>query len=72
MTSEPLRVQLTISAWGETTTDEDIAVYGSAVKFMAIWLMKQDGAMGKDTEALLNEFKHNVCTAMRVGVQGTG
>lgn len=65
-------VQLVISAWDERTSPKDIEMYGACVKFFTYWLAKQDGVMGKDTEALFDEFKMNVCKAMAAGTQGTG
>lgn len=69
---ERARIQLQISAYNDKTTEKEIAMYGSAVKFMAYWLTKQDGVMGKDTGALLDEFKSNICKAMRGGAGGQG
>lgn len=69
---EGVSVQLKISAYGETTTDKDIQMYGAAVKFMTYWLIKQDGVMDKDTGMLLDEFKENICLAMRGGAGGQG
>jgi hypothetical protein len=65
-------VKLIISAYGDITTANEIELYGAAVKYLAFWFMKQDGVNGKDTEALFEEFKENVCKAMAAGAQGTG
>lgn len=65
-------IQLQISAYSEKTTDKEIQMYGAAVKFMTYWLVKQDGVMGKDTGQLLDEFKENICLAMRGGAGGQG
>jgi hypothetical protein len=72
MDYSPLKITLTISAYEETTTQDEIDVYGSGVKFFSYWFAKQDGVMGKDTEALFEEFRQNVCKAMAAGTEGTG
>jgi len=72
MGDDGVKIQLTISAYEERTTPQEIQMYGAAVKFMTYWLIKQDGVMGKDTGALLDEFKENICLAMRGGAGGQG
>jgi len=69
---EGTQVQLVISAYAEKTTPREIELYGSAVKFLSYWFMKQDGVMNKGTPELFDEFKQNVCAAMAAGSQGTG
>lgn len=64
-------VQLTISAFAERTPPVEIELYGSAVKFLTYWMVKQNGCGGKDTEALFEELKSNVCKAMAAGTEGT-
>lgn len=70
--SDTEKVQLSISAYGDRTSPYEIHLYGSGVKFFAYWFTKQDGVMGKDTEALFDELKENVCKAMAAGTKGTG
>jgi len=74
MSEEPAdyKVQLKVSAYADRTHQSEIAVYGAAVKFVAYWLQKQNGVMDMDTEALFDEFKQNVCTAMMGPTGGTG
>ncbi len=59
------QAQLFVSAYMETTSDEEWESYAAAVAFMAFWFEKQDGADGKDTNALFEEFKENVCIVMK-------
>lgn len=66
------RVKLVITAYGETTPPEELRIYAHAVKFLAYWMQKQDGAMGSDTEALFEELKTNVCKAMMGETKGSG
>lgn len=56
--------QLEVSAHGESTSDDEFKTYASCVSFMAAWFEKQAGANGKDTPALFDEFKGNVCNVM--------
>jgi hypothetical protein len=58
-------MELEVSAHGEGTEEEEFRTYATCVRFMAAWFEKQDGANGKDTEGLFDEFKANVCTVMK-------
>lgn len=55
--------QMAISA-REETTREEIETYVAAIGFLAYWFEKQDGANGKDTEALFEEMRGNICDIM--------
>ena len=66
------QVRLTITAYGESTTDQELEMYKQSVKFMAYWFTKQNGAMGSDTPALFDEYKNNICLAMAAGTKGSG
>ncbi len=46
--------------------------YIKCVSFMAAYLSQQDGADGKDTVELFDEFKSNVCLAMKGTPGGNG
>ena len=72
MQGDTIKVALSISAYGDSTSASEVELYGSAVKFIAYWLMKQDGVGGQDTGQLLKEFNSNVCIAMAAGTEGTG
>lgn len=65
-------VQLSITAYGGKTTDQELEMYKQSVKYMAYWFTKQNGALGKDTPELFDEYKTNICKAMAAGTQGTG
>lgn len=56
---------LFVSAYMDETSAEDWESYAACVSFMAFWFEKQDGADGKDTNALFEEFKENVCIVMK-------
>lgn len=66
------KVKIVVTAYGEKTSANEMAVYGSAVKFVAYWIQKQDGALDMTTEDLFEEFKGNVCIAMMGEIKGTG
>lgn len=55
---------LRVSAHENITSDEDWKTYASCVSFMAYWFEKQNGANGKETPELFDEFKENVCEIM--------
>jgi hypothetical protein len=62
---------LTISL-KDGTTQSALSTYVASVKFMAQWLEGQDGAGGKSTKELLEEFEGNVCAMMKGEYKGTG
>jgi hypothetical protein len=66
------KTRLVVTAFGETTPPEEIQIYAHAVKFLAYWIEKQDGAAGCTTEDLFTELKTNVCKVMMGETKGTG
>ena len=47
------------------TKPEMTQQYAACVRFMAAWLAQQDGADGKGTRELFDEFKSQVCIVMK-------
>lgn len=54
----------------EGTNSENLQTYCEAAQFMAQWFTNQDGARGKATPELFEEFKVNVTELMKAGVEG--
>ena len=54
------------------TKDEMMQQYVACVIFLAAWLTQQDGANGKGTPELFDEFKVHVCDVMKGKPRGTG
>ena len=67
LVDNPDIVPLKIAAYLESTTPEQLQTYVAAVRFVAWWVEKQDGAAGNDTAALFDQFKDNVCAMMARG-----
>ena len=66
-------VKKNIKMTGYPDTNPEMAQqYSACVVFLAAWLLQQDGAGGKDTAELFDEFKANVCDVMKGEPGGTG
>lgn len=53
------------------TKPEMTQQYAACVRFMAMWLTQQNGADGKSTPELFDEFKSQVCIVMKGTPGGT-
>lgn len=55
----------------DDTPTEELEVYAEAVYFMAYWFEKQDGAAGRGTAEMFDQFRENVCVVMAKGAVRT-
>jgi len=56
----------------DKTNAENLQTYCEAAQFMAQWFTAQDGAGGKESPELFDEFRANVCELMKSGAAGNG
>ena len=66
------QTSINITAYPDKTSDKEVHRYLMCVDFMANWFEKQNGASGKTTAELFDEFKVHVTNRMIGEVGGVG
>lgn len=54
-----------ISAHEELLSRDDLEMYAQTVAFIGYWLEKHNGAQGKNSQELFEEFRDNVVVSMK-------
>ena len=53
-------MHLKLSAHEEILTEEELIMYAGAVQFIAAYVVRHNGAQGKNSQELFEEFRMNV------------